>query len=91
MRSTLASTHASTRSTIAARAPTGKQQAVVAAAAAPAKATSIDSKKSRSASSLPIRLFSAAAAAMIAVTGPAFADLNSLEAAAGGGKREREG
>lgn len=64
----------------------GKQQkTVVVAAAAPAKpaAKAIESKKSTML--IAARLFSAAAAAMIAVTGPAFADLNSLEAAAGGG------
>ena len=95
MRSTLDSTRVSTRSTVAARASTGKQQAV--AAAAPAAPTSkptssIDSKERWATSTLPVaaRVFSAVAAAMVAVTGPAFADLNAFEAAAGGGKREKE-
>ena len=95
MRSTLDSTRVSTRSTVAARASTGKQQAI--AAAAPAAPTSkptssIDSKERWATSTLPVaaRVFSAVAAAMVAVTGPAFADLNAFEAAAGGGKREKE-
>ena len=88
MRSTVASTCASTSSsTVAARASTGKQQAVVIA-----KPTSIVSEKRSTSSPLPVaaRVFSAVAAAMIAVTGPAFADLNAFEAAAGGGKQEGE-
>ena len=95
MRSTLDSTRVSTRSTVAARASMGKQQSV--AAAAPAAPTSkptssIDSKERWATSTLPVaaRVFSAVAAAMVAVTGPAFADLNAFEAAAGGGKREKE-
>lgn len=92
MRSTLASTRAraSTRSsTVAARASsTGKQQQAVAKPAS----SIIDSRERSSATStLPIaaRVFSAVAAAMVAVTGPAFADLNAFEAAAGGGKKEK--
>lgn len=82
MRSTLAST----RGTVAARAT--KQQAVAAAPAAAPAAKPVSAIETKKTTQFAARLFSAAAAAMIAVIGPAFADLNSLEAAAGGGKKE---
>jgi hypothetical protein len=82
MRSTLAST----RGTVPARAT--KQQAVAAAPAAAPAAKPVSAIETKKTTQFAARLFSAAAAAMIAVTGPAFADLNSLEAAAGGGKKE---
>lgn len=95
MRFSLASTRATTRKTVARASSAGKQQRAVVvaatAAAAPVKPAPIEAKKSTSTTPVGARLFSAAAAAMIAVTAPAmialpaFADLNSLEAAAGGG------
>ena len=86
MRSTLASTRVSTRSsTVAARASSKQQQAV-----APAAPASLIVSKERSSLPIAARVFSAVAAAMVAVTGPAFADLNAFEAAAGGGEFGRE-